>query len=138
MTGIAGAPALHRHHVEAAAAQIGDQAVGIGNAGDHAFGGDARFVLAGQHAHRRAPGALRRGARIPRRWRRRAPPPSPPPRAPSTLEPVGEHAEARQRLQRQLRSPRVCSRPVVTMSRPMAQIDLFVLHGRGGARSAIS
>ena len=79
--GLAGLAVLHRHHVQAAAAQIGDQAVGVGNARHHAFGGDARFVLARQHADRRAPGAFGPARRIPRHWRRRAPPPSPPPRA---------------------------------------------------------
>ena len=57
----AGLAALDRHHVQAAAAQIGDQAVGVGNARHHAFGGDARLVLARQNRGSARPRRLRRG-----------------------------------------------------------------------------
>ncbi len=40
------AAVLHRHHVEAAAAEIGDKTVGFRRAGQNAFGGKARLFLA--------------------------------------------------------------------------------------------
>ena len=86
-------------HVEAAASEIGDEPVRVRNAGDHAFGGDARFVLARQNAHRRAPGGfgaaheLRAVRRIARRRRRHR-------FAHGHAQSVSQHPESRQRLQR--------------------------------------
>ena len=97
--GSPGLARLDRHHVQAAAAQVGHQAVGIGNARHHALGRDACLVLARQNPDRPAPGRLgpadefRAIAGIARRRRRHRV-------AHLHLQPVGDHAKARQRLQR--------------------------------------
>src|ERR1051326_2288724 len=86
-------------HVETAAAEIGDEPVGIGDSCDDAFGGDARFIFAGKQAHRRAPGGLRatdelRAVRSVARRRRGHG------FAHGCVQTVGQHLEAGQRLQR--------------------------------------
>jgi len=64
-------------HVEGCRRRDRRRAVGVGDAGDHPFGGNARFVFARQHAHRRAPGGFRTAHEL-RSLTRRARQPSPP------------------------------------------------------------
>ena len=49
---------FHRHHVEAATAEIGGQSVGIGNSGEDALGRNVRFLFARKDANRTAPGSF--------------------------------------------------------------------------------
>jgi hypothetical protein len=49
---------VEQHQLKAAAAQVAHQAIGIGHAGEHAERGQLRFLLARDHAHGDAGGAL--------------------------------------------------------------------------------